>query len=106
PGSNIGRNCDRQEAAATASGEPGDWIRLKSILEKINPEIRPKRVGEIRVIEKVEGIDPELHGYMLRDGCVLDQAEIEVLIIGPDEGVTPQIPEMFRARYAVSGPVI
>src|SRR5436190_12879521 len=74
---------------------------VKTILREVHAEIWPQRIGKVGMVEQIVEIDPELDSKPLIDPGVFGQAEIKILEVRPDKGITAKAAEMLIAVAAV-----
>ena len=99
---------DRQESDTPAGDTRLSGRTANAVAGHIHGEVRQHGVGEIRVVENVEEIGPELHLHAFAHRGGLDHGEIQVPIIRSDEGVATHTANMVARiiGIAVAGAVV
>ena len=91
----VASGSERQEADAAPR-------RVQPIVRRISNKIRQVRIGKVGMIKQVKELSSDLQVYPLRDCCVLEDGEIELLKTGGAQRVPPQIAEVAGAGKAVA----
>src|SRR5205807_4171402 len=67
----------------------------------VRNKIGHRRVGEVRVIENVEELGPDLQCTVLSKGSVLEYGKVKFFETRSDKRISPQIAEMPGTRNAI-----
>src|SRR6516162_9004739 len=89
PSESYLRSRRRMTSRTQGVGSRGDAVEIG-----IRQVTRIERAGEIRMVQEVVGLDPELELQALGDGGVLEDREIELVKTGTDERVSSFVAEM------------
>src|SRR5262249_33075486 len=74
---------------------------VESVYHRIGDKVRQQRICEVRMVEQVEELRPQVQRYMLGYWRVLEDCCVELLEAGPAEGVASEIPEVPSAGHAI-----
>src|SRR5262249_17380725 len=67
----------------------------------VGDEVRQERIREVRVVEQVEELSPELQVDLLGQSRIFEEREVELLEAGPSQRIASQVAEMASAGDAI-----